>query len=186
MLWQMFWQKWSVNFTFEQVIQVVGKISFLLSYKIRNMHWRSREDGMVGRPRLQNLCLSDLERAPYVIFSHTSFADSCILSYMQPSQHHRSEVYSHVGGGFPRRHWCPLKPMLQHRALDFGFPYDQFDTIFLFSHNLKLLPQVRVSPCSWQPSLNTGIWRPYVILLSMTTLPFITPTQSSVGHPPSA
>ena len=91
---------------------------------------------MGGRPRLQNLCLSDPERAPYAIFSQSSMADACILSHMQPSQHHRSEVYFHVGGAFPRRHWCPLKGILQHRTLDFGFPYDQFDS------NLPVWPQI--------------------------------------------
>ena len=43
-----------------------------------------------------------------------------------------------------------------------------------------------LSPCSWQPSLNTGIQRPYIILLSTTTLPFVMPTLSAVGCPPSA
>ena len=35
-LWQRYWQKWSVNFTFEQVVQVAGKISLLLSYNMQD------------------------------------------------------------------------------------------------------------------------------------------------------
>jgi hypothetical protein len=43
-----------------------------------------------------------------------------------------------------------------------------------------------LSPCSWQSKcLNTGILRLYIILLSTTTLPFVTPTQSAVDRPPS-
>ena len=72
-----------------------------------------------------------------------------------------------------------LPDWLQIRTLHFRLPY-----------NGMVNPGVSypmLSPCSWQPSLNTGIRRPYIILLSTpTTLPFVTPTQSAVGHPPSA
>ena len=44
-----------------------------------------------------------------------------------------------------------------------------------------------LSPHSWQSKcLNTGLQRPYIIVLSTTTLPFVTPTQSAVGCPTSA
>jgi len=49
------------------------------------------------------------------------------------------------------------------------------------------IPYPTLPPHSWQSKcLNTGIWRPYIIVLSTTTLPFVTPTQSAVGHPTSA
>ena len=84
---------------------------------------------MGGRPGLQNLCLSDPERAPYAIFLHSSLADARILSGTCKHLNTISwKFVFHVRGALPRCHWCPLKGILRHRTLDFGFPYDQFDS----------------------------------------------------------